>query len=172
MSMADSIVVMRDGIVIQSGSPGDVYSKSADTFVAGFIGTPPTNFFNVEVQRDNGTLKLKHQNFQLPLEVEAGRDLSDYEKQDLILGVRPEDIQIVKPEQSIFSQKVLVVEPQGSHQIIAIEIQEDIVKIRASADLPVQPGENIHLNFKQSKLHFFDSETEKRVASGAAVTTG
>jgi multiple sugar transport system ATP-binding protein len=168
MSMADSIVVMRDGIVIQAGTPDDVYSRSADTFVAGFIGTPPTNFFDVAVQRDDGNILLRHQDFQLTLEADARKDLVDYTKKDLILGVRPEDIQIVKAEDSITTQKVLVVEPQGSHQIIAIEVQDNIVKIRASADLSVHPGDTLHLAFKQSKLHFFDSVRETRVGTGAA----
>ncbi|RLD07035.1 MAG: sugar ABC transporter ATP-binding protein, partial [Chloroflexi bacterium] len=60
MSIADRIVIMKDGKIIQIGSPEEVYEKSTDLFVADFIGTPPTNFFDVELKKSRETLHLVH----------------------------------------------------------------------------------------------------------------
>ena len=159
--MADRIVIMQDGLVVQSGTPDDVYFRSANAFVAGFIGTPPTNFFNVIVQRDGGVLHLKYPAFDLALDND--KRLGNYTKNTLILGVRPEDLIITKEENACFSKQVLVVEPQGSYQIVAIEIEGEIAKIVTPSDRRISPGELLHLDFRQNALHFFDSETEQKV---------
>lgn len=63
MSIADRIIVMRDGKIIQIGTPEEVYDKSANLFVADFIGTPPTNFFDVELKKSGEILHLIHAHF-------------------------------------------------------------------------------------------------------------
>ena len=165
MSMADRIVIMKDGEVVQIGTTDDVYFRSANVFVAGFIGTPPTNFFSVEPQSRGDATVLHHRHFDLELNGEKRQLLADYGKDNLILGVRPENILITSERQSLFSAEVLVVEPQGSHQIVAIQLDDRIVKIMASATERIRPGERIHLNFQSEGLHFFDSETEWRIGT-------
>ncbi len=164
MSMADRIMIMKDGEVVQIGTPNDVYFRSADVFVAGFIGTPPTNFFDVEVNNDSEEyINLLHPFFTLKLDQEHTAFLRNYNKPKLILGVRPENIQITDRAHSIFSEEAIVVEPQGSHQIIALDLAGTIVKIVAPADPKVSPGDTLHLNFQQERVHLFDAETQKRI---------
>ena len=160
MSMADRIVVMKDGEVIQVGSPDDVYDRSATVFVADFIGTPPTNFLNVEKKITNGTCQLISPHFVLDLEEGCDQHVRSFEKEKLILGVRPENINLVDEDQSLFSAECIVSEPQGSHQIIAIELEENYIKIVAPAQPKINPGEVIHLDFNQETLRFFDPESE------------
>jgi multiple sugar transport system ATP-binding protein len=160
MSMADRIVVMKDGEVIQVGSPDDVYDRSATVFVADFIGTPPTNFLNVEKKITNGTCQLISQHFVLDLEEGCDQHVRSFEKEKLILGVRPENINLVDEDQSLFSAECIVSEPQGSHQIIAIELEENYIKIVAPAQPKINPGEVVHLDFNQKTLRFFDPESE------------
>lgn len=164
MSMADRIVIMKDGEVVQSGSPDDVYRRSASMFVAGFIGTPPTNFFDVRMRRGDGSLRLECPHFSFDLGGDALQLLRRYEKGELTLGVRPEDILIVGENDGFISKDVLVVEPQGSHKIVAIELGGMIVKIVASPELPVTPGGVVHLRFRESGLSFYDSDTELRIS--------
>jgi len=67
-----------------------------------------------------------------------------------------------KPE-SVFSREVLVTEPQGSHQIVAIELDDQIVKIVAPPFPKVDPGEIVHIGFEHDRIMFFNPETEKRI---------
>jgi len=163
MSMADRIVIMKDGEVIQIGNTDDVYFRSADVFVAGFIGTPPTNFFEVEVKSHNGAVRLQHSHFSIELDEAQSASLKSYQKSRLILGVRPENIAIADRMQAAFSEKALVVEPQGSHQIVAVGLDGAIVKIVAPPRPNISAGEVLHLGFEQEHIHLFDIESEKRL---------
>jgi multiple sugar transport system ATP-binding protein len=163
MSMADRIVIMKDGEMVQIGSPDDVYFRSADMFVAGFIGTPPANFFEVQCALADGKVTLKHPHFQIELPTDNFNELAGYNGKELIVGVRPEDILVVSGNEALFTNEVLVVEPQGSHQVVAFKLDETIVKMVISAELKVKPGDSIGLNFNRRRLHFFDRETENRI---------
>ncbi|HDM70161.1 MAG: sugar ABC transporter ATP-binding protein [Thermotoga sp.] len=164
MSMADRIVIMREGRIEQIGTPEEVYYNSDNVFVAGFIGTPPTNFMEVEVKTENGRMVLLHPHFKLELDDENAEPLKHYNKDKLILGVRPESMVILKnKDKAVFSERILVVEPQGSHQIIAIEMEGKIVKIVAPAFPRYKENELIHVSFDMKRLMFFDAETEKRL---------
>ncbi|MGL1894288.1 MAG: ABC transporter ATP-binding protein [Spirochaetaceae bacterium] len=164
MSMADRIVIMKDGIIVQIGTPDDVYFRSANMFVAGFIGTPPSNFFNVTCNFDRDTIYLKHSHFTLELNSENFTELKVYNGKEIVLGVRPEDLLIAQDNKAVFSEQVLVVEPQGSHQVVALNLSETIVKMIVSAETKVKPGDKIGLGFNIKRIHFFDSETENRIA--------
>jgi multiple sugar transport system ATP-binding protein len=159
MSMADRIVIMRDGEVIQMGTPDDVYHRSASVFVADFIGTPPTNFLDVEVFTDNGNIHLKNQFIDLKLDDHYGKVLESYNNKQIILGIRPENIELTDVENADMSAACLVSEPQGSHQIVAIQLDKKIIKIVAPAELTIDPGQRIDLSFKQETLRFFDPQT-------------
>jgi multiple sugar transport system ATP-binding protein len=163
MSMADRIVIMRSGEVVQIGSPDDVYDESASIFVADFIGTPPTNFLEAQVVVDGGQARVVNPHFELALpEADAAR-LRDHGKRDLILGVRPENINLVGEEEALLSASCLVSEPQGSHQIIAVELDDVVVKITAPAQPKISAGETVHLTFREGTIAFFDKETELRI---------
>jgi multiple sugar transport system ATP-binding protein len=164
MSMADRIVVMRSGEIVQIGSPQDVYELSANIFVAGFIGTPPTNFLDVELAADYGDYCLQNPHFKFKLsQVRAGQILEQGSK-DLVIGVRPEDIDLAdSPDEATFSTDCLVTEPQGSHQIVAVELDGQIMKIVAPTRPRVNPGQRIHLAFNEETIHFFDKKTGLRI---------
>ncbi len=163
MSMADRIVIMKDGEIIQIGTPDDVYFRSANIFVAGFIGTPPTNFFNVRCSVGGEEISLKHSNFNLVLSSKEFSELEAYNGKQLVIGVRPEDIVVDSSDKALFSNEVLVVEPQGSHQVVALKLNDIIVKTVVSADQSVKPGDDIGFNFNLKRLHFFNMETENRI---------
>lgn len=159
MSMADRIVIMRDGEVIQIGSPDDVYHHSASLFVADFIGTPPTNFLNCDIRTQNGDYHLLNAHMDMKVAPAVKDTLSGYGKSNLVMGVRPENILLVPQEEAIITAECLVSEPQGSHQIVAIQLDELIIKAIAPAAPKISPGEIVHLAFKQETLRFFDPET-------------
>lgn len=159
MSMADRVVIMKDGEVVQIGTPDDVYHRSRTLFVADFIGTPPTNIMDVEIKKDKEGTHLVNPHLNLLLEDGIAKTLAGYNKEKLILGIRPENILLVNAEDASLSASCLVSEPQGSHQIIAIQLDDRIIKIVAPAELKINAGADIHLDFKQETLRFFDPET-------------
>ena len=158
MSLADRIVIMKDGEIVQIGTPDDVYRQSVSLFVADFIGTPPTNFMEVELIFQDGVYRLVNPHISMELAPESASLLKDYGKKELILGIRPENIILVSEEDAMLSANCLVAEPQGSHQVIAIELDK-IVKIVAPAQPKIFAGETVHLAFKQDTIRFFDPET-------------
>ncbi|OQX65087.1 MAG: sugar ABC transporter ATP-binding protein [Anaerolinea sp. 4484_236] len=159
MSMADRIVIMKDGEVIQVGTPDDVYHHSASLFVADFIGTPPTNFLEVSIKSKNGNVRLANSHVDFILDPTTAAPLKRYSKQKLILGIRPENISLVSADKALLSAKCLVSEPQGSHQIIAIQLDDKILKIVAPPEPKFVAGDPVHIAFKHEKLRFFDPET-------------
>jgi multiple sugar transport system ATP-binding protein len=159
MSMADRIVIMKDGEVIQVGTPDDVYHRSGSLFVADFIGTPPTNFLDVDLLTQDGSDKLINPHFSMVLEPKTATILKNHGKRSYILGIRPENIELVPESEAIFSAECLVSEPQGSHQIVAIQLDDQIIKIVAPAEPKVLPGEKVHLNFIGKTIRYFDKET-------------
>ena len=163
MSMADRIVIMKDGRIVQVGTPDDVYFRSANIFVAGFIGTPPTNFFPVTLAREADEGYLRHAHLSIPVERETFATLQRGSRERLVLGVRPEDFRLVAGNTGAIRAEVLVVEPQGSHQIVAVEIDDRIVKIVVPSDRKLTPGEAVSFDLDHRHLHFFDAETENRI---------
>ncbi len=163
MSMADRIVVMRDGGIVQIGSPEDVYDRSANTFVAGFIGTPPTNFMDVDLSQEDGQLVLSNPHIKLVLDGDSAPNLIDYNMNQITIGVRPENILLVDEGEATLSANCLVSEPQGSHQIVAIEVDNELIKIVAPARPKVQPNQRIHLAFETETIQYFDSQSGERI---------
>jgi multiple sugar transport system ATP-binding protein len=163
MSMADRIVVMKDGEIVQIGTPDEVYHQSANLFVADFIGTPATNFVGVTLTVEDRVTRLTNPHFALPLSREHAEWLKGLGKQEMVIGVRPENILLVREEDALLSVPCLVAEPQGSHQIVAVELDDTIVKVAAPAQPKVRAGEMVHLTFKQDAIAYFDKETELRI---------
>ena len=164
MSMADRIVVMRAGEIVQIGSPEDVYDRSATIFVAGFIGTPPTNFLDAELESANGDYYLRNPHFQLKLGQERTNTLLEQGSKQFTIGVRPENIILADTaEEATFSTECLVTEPQGSHQIVAIELDDQIMKIVAPTVPRVNAGQEVHITFDNESIHYFDKESGLRV---------
>ncbi len=163
MSLADRIAIMKDGEIVQIGTPEEVYDESASLFVADFIGTPPTNFMDVELTVENGDYRLVNPHIDLKMSGENAALLKDYVKKQLVIGIRPENILLVDEENSILSVACLVSEPQGSHQIVAVEVGGKLMKIIVPTHPKVNSGETVHLAFKQEAIRFFDTETGLRI---------
>ncbi|HPE69854.1 MAG TPA: ABC transporter ATP-binding protein [Thermotogota bacterium] len=165
MSMADRIVIMENGKIIQIGTPDQVYFDSANVFVAGFIGTPPTNFIPVDWRMENGTTRLLHPDFQFDAPDALARILQQNPPSGdgkILLGIRPESMKIVD-NPAVLSTSTLVVEPQGSHQIVAFELQGQILKILAPPFPKVREGQTIHVDFEWNRVMLFDENSGLRL---------
>ncbi len=163
MSLADRIVIMRDGKIIQIGTPEDVYHDSANMFVANFIGTPPTNFIKVKVSVREREIILFNEDFKIIYSKESAPGLIPYDESDIILGIRPENITITKENDALLKTECLLVEPQGSYNIIVTKIVGKIVKIVVPSEIKIRPGETFYIKFKKDTILFFDPKTEERI---------
>ena len=164
MSLADRIFIMNKGKIEQVGTPGEVYHKSATKFVAGFIGTPPTNFFPAEVVQTAGGLTVKSDLVSYTVPEEFKASLSAYAGKKVDVGVRPEFFTMNTPGKEVFaSASVMFIEQQGSHAIVIADVGGNQVKIMTTDYESLSRGQLIRLSVNPLKVGFFDRDTEKRI---------
>lgn len=166
MSLADRIVVMRNGIIEQVGTPDEVYHESETMFVASFIGTPPTNFLNVNVTEENGRVFAVNDAVRVPVDGDLAEALRAYSGKSVIMGIRPENFLLSKTDEdfpTLTKLTIDIVEPQGSHTIMFTHIGDAGVKIMSTTLFDVKHGEEFFVGVKPGKVLFFDPETEKRI---------
>ena len=163
MTMADRIVVMSMGEVQQIGTPKEVYESPKNKFVAGFIGSPSMNFFDVHykdgIVTDSEGLTLK-----LPEGRSKVLDEAGYDDKDVTLGIRPEDIHAegameeTFPEATVESE-VVVSELLGATSMLYSRVDgTEFVAIVDARDYH-KPGDKVRLTFDLNKAHFFDEKT-------------
>ncbi|MFQ5972059.1 MAG: ABC transporter ATP-binding protein [Alphaproteobacteria bacterium] len=158
MTMADRIVILRDGVVEQIGTPLELYDHPNNTFVAGFIGSPAMNFIP-------GRLDLTGEE---PRAVVAGGTLSvmppaaAQSDQSILLGVRPEHIRLGRDGEGLHAE-VMVVEPTGHETLVVCKFGEDEVDLLLSERLQFDRGQPVWLSAEPEFVHLFDAETGRRL---------
>ncbi|MFN3550472.1 MAG: ABC transporter ATP-binding protein [Endomicrobiia bacterium] len=169
MTMGSKICVMKDGMIQQVDSPIDLYDYPKNKFVAGFIGTPPMNFVEVNVLKENGGIYFDEGNFKLRCPQNYENKLLNYIGKKLILGIRPEHIydklfynNPVK-EGTIATLTVDLIEPMGSETYLHLNSGKNIFVVKADPHNTAKPNQIIEVVFNTEKIHLFDPETEQRI---------
>jgi len=166
MTMGDRIVVMKDGLIQQVADPITLYDKPANRFVAGFIGTPPMNFFDGTVAADGG-LRFVEPTFSLPLPEAWKTVVGPYVGRKMVFGIRPEDVGSAAADRSAdaprFKAKVDVIEPMGSESYVYLSTGSNTFISRVDAHRTVRTGETVEVAVLMAKAHLFDAETETTV---------
>ncbi len=148
MTLADRIVVFRDGCVEQIGTPLELYRNPANKFVAGFIGSPAMNFIDADVINGNAI----HASEAIASVPSSSTKDANYTK--VSIGIRPEDIQI--QANGKWSGTVEVYEHLGGEAYLhVLLVDKQTVVARADADSHYRIGETVRFNVVQSKLHMF-----------------
>jgi multiple sugar transport system ATP-binding protein len=157
LSMGDRIAIMRSGKIVQVDEPMTVYSYPADTFVGGFIGNPPMNFVQGQVQRSNGKVELNLEGSLLP----APPALKEMDGQPVTVGVRAEDIDAfsVEPPAGAVPTTVLVIEPLGSHLLLTVRIGSQDLKVITPSDFPVSTDDRLWLHPDPAKIRWLDAQS-------------
>ncbi|RIH86486.1 ABC transporter ATP-binding protein [Calidithermus roseus] len=154
MSLADRIAVMNAGRVVQYDEPMKVYQEPADTFVGGFIGSPPMNFLRLPVEGSQA--RIQSLTLELP---------SSPPGKDVLLGVRPEDLEAhLEPQPQSFPARVLVVEPLGSHLLLTLAYEQQQLKVTVPPDFAAKSGQTLWLRPQPGRLRWLDP------ASGQSLT--
>ncbi len=157
MTLADRIVVMRDGFVQQVGSPMEIYDSPANRFVAGFFGTPAMNFLPATMVQGEGEARAKGQGFEVEIpDVQAGSDLT--------IGIRPESITLEESEHSAsLDTNVQIREVLGAEVLLHLNTPAGELTLRTDSHSPIQAGQNLRIYLPQDKLHLFDASSESRL---------
>ncbi len=155
MTMADKIVVMKDGLVEQIGTPLDLYDYPSNLFVAGFIGSPAMNFIRGKVE---GGAFVTSDGVRLPLP--AGTDST--RAAEATYGIRPEHIKI---SANGIPVKVDVVEPTGSEIMVVGKIGGQEVNCLFRERLSIKPGDTLHVAIDPANGHLFDADSGARIGS-------
>jgi multiple sugar transport system ATP-binding protein len=163
LSMGDRIAVMQAGRLTQVDSPLEIYDNPSDMFVGGFIGNPPMNFIRAEVvmEDDRQEVLLSGGSFPLP-----GADLQGLTDRELILGIRAENIEVRKEEdEGLIRATVLVLEPLGSHNLLTVQMGDDVLKVAARADLFPPPDSDVWLRIEPERIRWMDRETRQAIVT-------
>ncbi|HUI99116.1 MAG TPA: ABC transporter ATP-binding protein [Usitatibacter sp.] len=150
MSMADRVVLIRDGRIEQEGTPEDLYSRPASTFAARFIGTPGMNLVALADGASGAVVRGSAER------VLAGRGAG------LTLGVRPEHVRVV--DSGGVAGTVTSSEYHGADTILTVAIGQESILVRAPGQLAHPPGAPVRLAWSADSMHVFDSATGVRVA--------
>lgn len=156
MALADRIVVMYSGRIMQVGSPLEIYRRPANTFVASFIGSPPMNLLPCEIV-DN-QLFINSEDKMLPVTDIAIPPQATAET-NLTLGIRPEDITVTTTEGGIPARRY-VTQPLGGESLIVVRVGEHLVSIRIFEDEPPQLPEQVWLSLDNSRVFFYGTDGE------------
>lgn len=165
MTLASRIVVMNDGNIMQIGTPVDVYNHPNNVFVASFMGSPAMNFF--DVMFDGEAIKTKDgMTMKVPIPVAKKLVNCGYQDKEIILGIRPEDIQdepviIEALADSVVDADIEVVEMTGAEMMLYCKHQADVFVARVDTRTKYIMGDKVQLAFNMNKAHFFDKETEE-----------
>ena len=197
MTMADRIVLLRDGVVQQVATPQEMYDNPKNVFVAGFVGSPAMNFVRARLEKENGGLAVVFGDVRvsLPKEtVQRARDVERFTNGEVILGIRPEDLEDAGLAANARGSSTLEIEPQviesmGSEKYVYFSLDrglaartpsldvderiggdddpsEELLVARVSPESEARRGHVVRLVVDSSKVHLFDPETEASILLG------
>ena len=187
MTMGDSVAIINQGVLQQFGKASDIYFHPVNVFVAGFIGTPPTNFFDCNLVKDEAAYVFDAGTFKYPVPerlIEKAKDWSS----SLVLGVRPQDIMVHPKTQEVSlkteeaeaakegitlpdektgnrSQRSLIKaileidEPLGDRQVLDLKVGNYLVKALVLPDFKAEIGDELRIEFPSDKIYVFDKKS-------------
>ena len=166
MTMGDRIVIMKDGHIMQVGSPLEVYNFPDNEFVAGFIGSPAMNFFRSKLLQADGGLAVDTGSFQVKVPKEYHDVCGSYKDKDVTFGIRPEDIADALPEDSRgqwekINAVVEGIEPLGAEIILEMVSGQQRFIARVDPDSKSRLHEQEEVYFNMRKMHLFETKTQK-----------
>lgn len=166
MTMATRLVVLKDGIIQQVGTPKEVYDKPGNVFVGGFIGSPGMNFFKGKITEN--AVVIDKWKIEIPKEKMRILQNKGYTNKEIIIGIRPEDFYYGKalldlPHHTKITVTIDVSELMGSETYLYANINDQSFVARIDSSVDVHSQSKVDLALNMEKVHYFDSETEERI---------
>jgi len=174
MTLATRIAVMKGGVVQQLGTPYEVYNRPANTFVAGFMGSPRMNLVPARLAGTDGTLEIaigtegqRGVRIALPAMPAA---LNAFSGRDVLVGIRAEAVSLAREGaaagsmQRMIDARVVVIEPTGADTLALLDLGGHEFTARLEPDAALQPGQDARFLIDVAKLVCFDPQTEQLIA--------
>ncbi len=166
MTLGDRIVIMKDGVVQQVGTPQEVFDHPDNLFVAGFIGVPQMNFYDATLLKEDGVYKVQVQGMQLVLPEEKQKRLKSagVGPQEITLGIRPEHISLCSAEDRGLSGEIMMSEMMGSSVYLHVNVDEKdtiiiVPTLHQDKQTTLSNGTRISFTFCEGAVHLFDKES-------------
>ena len=175
MTLGDRIVIMKDGVTQQVGTPQEVFEHPANLFVSGFIGVPQMNYFDAELVRDGDKFTVEVGGITVvPSEEKQARLLEqNVQSQPITLGIRPEHVSLVDAGEKTLSGTVDVSEMMGSSVHLHLNsLGQDVIVIVQTADVDkerrseLKAGHELSFTFSGDLIHMFSKEDETNLEFG------
>ena len=157
LTLADRIVVMKDGVVQQAGSPETIYERPANVFVASFLGNPPINLMDGTLDRDGERVRFQRGSTRIVVDSKLARHVG----RDATLGIRSEDL--APAADGALRGRIHSVLPIGSDSFLGVDIGERRLFIRVGKGAGFGAGESIALSADPDRLHLFDRASGERL---------
>ncbi|TDX32064.1 carbohydrate ABC transporter ATP-binding protein (CUT1 family) [Modicisalibacter xianhensis] len=176
MTLADRIAVMRDGNILQLGTPEEVYNDPVDMFVAGFMGSPSMNFIQATLEGEPGDYRLVVEtpaSARLVLPWPAEREtpgMTNVVGRRVVLGLRPEHFSAEdarlgdRAEGTLLTAQVSVAEPTGADILLRLPLGDGEITARVGPKMRIAAGDCIELRVDMSRAVLFDADSERRLA--------
>jgi len=173
MTMADRIVVMKDGFIQQCDTPQHLYDEPCNLFVAGFIGSPQMNFVEVKLTKRGEDVFINFADFAVKVpkekvETENYEKLMSYGGKMVIMGIRPEHIHdeemyLERMPESIITADVEVTELMGAETYLYLDVKDNKFTARVDPKTNAKPGDTIKVALDMNHIHLFDIDTEQTI---------
>jgi ABC-type sugar transport system ATPase subunit len=162
MTMADTLLVLRDGKIEQAGDPEHIYRRPASAFVAGFIGSPMINLIDGRLDGEGAAFAAGAA--RIPLPGELRQAVVGLGERPLLLGIRPEDVVVgLTPAPGSLLARAVVREPLGKEALLLLAVDflpaGNLLRAITPPELRPAPDETVWLRFPPERLHVFDGES-------------
>lgn len=161
MTLGDRVAVLKDGFLQQVAPPAEVYRSPANVFVAGFIGSPAMNFFEGQLATGQDGARFESGEIKVTLGSSVAAEAGS-----VVLGVRPQDVEIAGREGADARARVDVVELLGSELLVHLRLEgadEFVVRAIVPESVEVVEDETVGLRFKRDRLHLFEADQGRRL---------
>ena len=167
--MSDRIAILNNGALQQLGTPIDIYNHPANAFVAGFVGSPPMNFFDGELKnRGDGRWQVVGDGFACEISPDRVSRLANNSPTEVQVGVRSENIEVRPKETPTALATVVVLEPLGSDLFLTLDLNGTTFKARTHPDAEFKRGDRVDVRFAPNKVHLFDRFKGKTLLEGSS----
>jgi len=166
LTLADRIVVMKEGQIQQVGTPDEVYDRPSNMFVASFLGNPPINYLEGAIEDEAGTPVFRYGSLRISLP--AGK-LRGVTAAPVVLGIRPEDVlRDSAPGWPVLTGVVDSVLPVGSDRFLGLKVEGCDVFVRVDKETHHVLGQRVSFGLRPERLHLFDKASGASLIGGAA----
>jgi multiple sugar transport system ATP-binding protein len=167
MTLGDRVVVMKDGLIQQVGTPLELYNRPRNRFVASFIGAPSMNLLTAGIREANGRLYAEVPGLRVALPARRRAELDRIRTGRIIIGIRPEHVALASDTagpDSVFEARVEVVEQLGSEIVLQASAGSSVITVaRVDPELGLRAGDRVRLAILADRVHLFDADTEQTI---------